>query len=48
VCPGKVKTDMQVIYSGAKVGMEPAEVAARILQLAGPRPRARTGQCISP
>jgi 3-oxoacyl-[acyl-carrier protein] reductase len=46
VCPGRVATDMQVLYSGAKVGMPPEKVAQRILRLAGPRPGADTGSCV--
>jgi 3-oxoacyl-[acyl-carrier protein] reductase len=46
VCPGRVATDMQVLYSGAKVGMPPEKVAERIVRLAGPRPGADTGRCV--
>ncbi|MGD8309391.1 MAG: SDR family oxidoreductase [Chromatiales bacterium] len=45
LCPGKVATDMQVLYSGARVGMAPERVAERILRLAGPHPGARAGRC---
>jgi 3-oxoacyl-[acyl-carrier protein] reductase len=45
LCPGKVATDMQVLYSGARVGMAPERVAERILRLAGPHPGARPGHC---
>jgi NAD(P)-dependent dehydrogenase (short-subunit alcohol dehydrogenase family) len=47
VCPGRVATDMQVQYSGAKIGLAPETVAARILELAGPRPRAEPGRCVT-
>lgn len=33
LCPGRVATDMQVQYSGARVGMPPERVAEAILQL---------------
>lgn len=46
VCPGRVATDMQVQYSGERVGIPPEAVAARILQLAGPHPSAKTGGCV--
>lgn len=46
VCPGRVATDMQVQYSGARIGIPPERVAARIVQLAGPHPRAETGSCV--
>jgi 3-oxoacyl-[acyl-carrier protein] reductase len=45
LCPGKVATDMQVLYSGARVGMAPEKVAERILRLAGAHPGARPGRC---
>jgi 3-oxoacyl-[acyl-carrier protein] reductase len=47
VCPGRVATDMQVQYSGAKVGLAPERVAERIVQLAGDSPGARPGQCVA-
>lgn len=47
VCPGKVATDMQVLYSGARVGMAPERVAAAIVSLLGPRPPVRTGRCLT-
>ncbi len=34
LCPGRVATDMQAQYSGAKAGMPPERVAQRILELA--------------
>ncbi len=46
VCPGRVATDMQVQYAGARIGMPPERVAARILRLAGPHPGARPGTCV--
>lgn len=46
VCPGRVATDMQVQYSGARDGVAPERVAERILQLARPHPRAPLGTCV--
>lgn len=46
VCPGRVATDMQVQYCGERIGIPPEEVAARIVQLAGPHPKAKTGTCV--
>jgi 3-oxoacyl-[acyl-carrier protein] reductase len=46
VCPGRVATDMQVQYAGARIGMPASKVAARIVALCGPHPRARTGACV--
>lgn len=46
LCPGRVATDMQVEYSGERIGMPPEKVAARILRLAGPHPGARPGGCV--
>jgi 3-oxoacyl-[acyl-carrier protein] reductase len=46
VCPGRVATDMQVQYSGERIGIAPEEVAARIVQLAGPHPKAKSGSCV--
>ena len=46
VCPGRVATDMQLQYAGARIGMAPEKVAARIVQLAGPHPHARPGGCV--
>jgi 3-oxoacyl-[acyl-carrier protein] reductase len=46
ICPGRVATDMQVQYSGRKIGIPPERVAKRILELAGPSPGASTGTCI--
>jgi len=48
VCPGRVATDMQQAYAGKKIGMPPEQVAKRIVELAGPKPRARTGTCVTP
>ncbi|GIX29356.1 MAG: NAD(P)-dependent oxidoreductase [Burkholderiales bacterium] len=42
LCPGRVATDMQAQYSGAKVGMPAERVARRILELAASRP----GRCV--
>lgn len=47
ICPGRVATDMQVQYSGARVGIPPEQVAERVLELANPKTRARTGSCIT-
>lgn len=38
LCPGRVATDMQAQYSGARVGMPAERVAQRILELAATRP----------
>jgi 3-oxoacyl-[acyl-carrier protein] reductase len=46
VCPGRVATDMQVEYSGKKMGMPPEKVAAEILRLAGRRPPVETGKYV--
>jgi 3-oxoacyl-[acyl-carrier protein] reductase len=37
LCPGRVATDMQVQYSGERIGMPPERVAEAILELAGCR-----------
>jgi 3-oxoacyl-[acyl-carrier protein] reductase len=34
LCPGRVATDMQAQYSGAKIGIAPEKVARRIVELA--------------
>ena len=47
LCPGRVATDMQVQYSGTRVGMAPEAIATRLLELAGPRPRAKPGTCVT-
>jgi 3-oxoacyl-[acyl-carrier protein] reductase len=47
LCPGRVATDMQQAYAGKKIGMPPEQVAKRIVELAGTRPRARTGTCVT-
>ena len=47
LCPGRVATDMQVQYSGARTGMAPEVVARRLLALAGSRPRAKSGSCVT-
>ncbi len=46
-CPGAVATDMQMQFSGERRGIPPERVAARIVELAGARPRARTGRCVT-
>lgn len=46
VCPGKVATDMQVLYSGRKVGIAPEHVAERIVALAAGR-GGRPGRCVT-
>jgi 3-oxoacyl-[acyl-carrier protein] reductase len=43
LCPGRVATDIQVQYSGARVGMPPERVAEAILKLAGHRPPVASG-----
>ncbi len=45
LCPGRVATDMQVLYAGKKVGMSPAKIAEKILQLTSPTGPAAT-KCI--
>lgn len=47
VCPGRVATDMQRAYAGRKIGMPPEQVARRIVELAGTKPRAQTGSCVT-
>jgi 3-oxoacyl-[acyl-carrier protein] reductase len=47
LCPGRVATDMQVQYSGRRIGLAPEAVAERIVRLAGPHPGARTGTCVT-
>jgi len=44
VCPGRVATDMQVQYSGNRIGMPPERVADAILKLAGAQPPVRSGE----
>jgi 3-oxoacyl-[acyl-carrier protein] reductase len=46
LCPGAVATDMQVQYSGAKVGMAPEKVARRMLELAMMKPGLRRQRCV--
>lgn len=46
LCPGAVATDMQVQYSGAKVGMAPEKVAQRILELATPKRSLTRRPCV--
>ncbi len=46
ICPGRVATDMQVEYSGDRVGMPPEKVAGKILSLAGATPPVSTGRCL--
>lgn len=46
LCPGAVATDMQVQYSGAKVGMPPEKVARRILELAVNQRGVRQRRCV--
>jgi 3-oxoacyl-[acyl-carrier protein] reductase len=46
VCPGRVATDMQVLYSGRKIGMAPEYVAEKLLALAEKTPRLKRGRCI--
>jgi 3-oxoacyl-[acyl-carrier protein] reductase len=47
LCPGRVATDMQVQYSGQRIGLVPERVAERIVALASPASRARTGTCVT-
>jgi 3-oxoacyl-[acyl-carrier protein] reductase len=47
VCPGRVATDMQVQYSGRRVGMPPERIADAILDLAGRHPPIAPGQCLA-
>jgi 3-oxoacyl-[acyl-carrier protein] reductase len=47
LCPGAVATDMQQAFSGERRGLPPARVAERIVELAGPRPRARAGRWVT-
>jgi 3-oxoacyl-[acyl-carrier protein] reductase len=47
VCPGQVATDMQVEYSGARVGMPPERVADAIVALAGPEAPIAPGECLT-
>jgi 3-oxoacyl-[acyl-carrier protein] reductase len=46
VCPGRVATDMQVQYSGAKIGMAAEKVAERILELATARRSLLSERCV--
>lgn len=46
LCPGRIATDMQVAYSGARVGMAPERMAHKIMDLAARRPTKGAGQCI--
>jgi 3-oxoacyl-[acyl-carrier protein] reductase len=46
LCPGRVATEMQAQYSGAKVGMTPEKVAHRILELATATPSLLPGRCV--
>lgn len=46
LCPGRVATDMQREYSGAKLGMPPGQVAARIVRLAAGGSGDATGRCL--
>lgn len=46
LCPGAVATDMQVQYSGAKVGMAPEKVARRIVELAAAKRGLKPRQCV--
>jgi 3-oxoacyl-[acyl-carrier protein] reductase len=47
VYPGRVATDMQVQYSGRRVGMPPERVADAILDLAGHHPPIAPGRCLT-
>jgi len=46
VCPGRVATDMQETISGRRQGMAPERIAEAVLNLLGPRPPVRPGQCL--
>lgn len=46
LCPGRVATDMQAQYSGAKVGIAPERVAQRILDLALGKRRLMLKRCL--
>jgi 3-oxoacyl-[acyl-carrier protein] reductase len=46
LCPGAVATDMQVQYSGAKIGVPPEDVARRILALATAQRRWSPRRCV--
>ena len=46
LCPGRVATDMQVEYSGKRVGIAPEIVAEKIFSLAQGRPVADRGRCL--
>ncbi|MFP4559852.1 MAG: SDR family oxidoreductase [Thiohalorhabdus sp.] len=48
VCPGRVATEMQERVSGRRQGIPPERVAAAILDLLGPRPPVRSGDCLEP
>jgi 3-oxoacyl-[acyl-carrier protein] reductase len=47
VCPGRVATDMQVQYSGKRIGIPPETVAERIVHLASEHSGAHGGRCIT-
>src|SRR3990170_2165647 len=46
VCPGAVATDMQMQYSGRKIGIPPEQVAERIVRIAAEQPSSKTGRCV--
>jgi len=46
VCPGRVATDMQETVSGRRQGLAPERIAEAVLDLLGPRPPVRPGQCV--
>ena len=46
LCPGRVATDMQVQFSGERIGIAPEVVAERVVQLAGAHPKAKAGSCV--
>jgi 3-oxoacyl-[acyl-carrier protein] reductase len=46
VCPGRVATDMQETVSGRRQGLPPERIAEAVLDLLGPRPPVRPGQCV--
>lgn len=46
LCPGKVATDMQIQFSGKKIGMPPQKIAQKIIKLCKPNHPISSGQCL--
>jgi len=46
LCPGRTATGMQTLLSGRPIGDPPDKVATRLLEFAGPRPRAKPGAAV--